>query len=173
MLGCVTEHLCLHLNQLTPTVSNRYIHVNMAEAGAVAAVLAVFERPDGEDFLLRSGKAEPYGDGVLAVMRWRLSSGYVGTAAQQRGMDDSGAVRMKYSLHSRPNAQQAPSCSHPAESDSSRRPLAVGTLEFHFLFLFQSLSHPSFAVVYSPVVILLTDLSSACPCLLSRRRLCL
>lgn len=38
MLGYVKEHLCLHLNQLTPTVSN--IHVNMAEAGAVAVVLS-------------------------------------------------------------------------------------------------------------------------------------
>lgn len=52
-------------------------------------------------------------------------------------------------------------------SSSSTRPLAVGTLEFHFLLLFQSLSHPSFAVVCSSVVILFTDLSAACPCLMS------
>lgn len=47
-LACVTESLCLHLNRLTPTISHGYIHVNMAEAGAVAVV--VFERPEREDF---------------------------------------------------------------------------------------------------------------------------
>lgn len=55
-------------------------------------------------------------------------------------------------------------------SSSSRRHLTVGTLEFHFLLLFQSLSHPPLTVVCSPVVILLTDLSSACPCLLWKQK---
>lgn len=101
--------------------------------------------------------------------RWRLGSGYVGIAARQQGVDDSEGVRIKYSLHPRPNTHRAPSCcSHPAlrKQNNSRRPLAVGTLEVHFLLLFESLSHPSFAAAYSSVAILLTDLSSACPCLL-------
>lgn len=66
MLGYVKEHLCLHLIQLTPTVSN--IHVNMAEAGAVAVVLAMLEQPE-KKISVEGQKAEPYRDGVLARMR--------------------------------------------------------------------------------------------------------
>lgn len=52
----VTQRLCLHLNRLTPTVSHRYIHVNMAGAGAVTAVM--FEWPEKEDFCRTKRKAE-------------------------------------------------------------------------------------------------------------------
>lgn len=62
MLGYVKENLYRHLNHLTPTVSD--IHVNMAEARAVAVVLATFEQISVE-----ARKAEPYREGVLARMR--------------------------------------------------------------------------------------------------------
>lgn len=51
--------------------------------------------------------------------RWRLGSAFVGAAAQQRGMDDSVAVRMKYSLYSRPNTHRA-SPAHIQQLDSSQ-----------------------------------------------------
>lgn len=42
-LACLdkSQRVCLHLNQLPPTVSNCYIHVNMAKAGAVTVVLVI------------------------------------------------------------------------------------------------------------------------------------
>lgn len=69
MLGYVTERLCLHLNQLTPTVSNCYIHVNMAEAGVVAVALVMLEWPEKKKISVEQQRAEPYRDGVLALMR--------------------------------------------------------------------------------------------------------
>lgn len=103
-LACDTERLCFHLNLLTPTVGHWYVHVNMAGAGAIAAV--TLERPGKEDFFRTKNKSTTLEEWCPCVdeTRWRLSTGYVRTAAQQRGMDDSVADRIKYSLHSRPNA---------------------------------------------------------------------
>lgn len=98
MLVCVSERLCLHLNRLRPGC---YIHVNMAKAGAVTAALLMSEEKTEEE--QKAGSLQ--GDGVLATDEtgWQLGSGCVETAARQRGMDDSVAVRVKYNLHSRPN----------------------------------------------------------------------
>lgn len=68
MLGYGAECLRLHLNQMTPTVSHCYIHVNIAKAVAVSIELVMFEQPEKEDFC-RTNKAEPYRDGFLALMR--------------------------------------------------------------------------------------------------------
>lgn len=143
----------------------------MAKAGAVTAVLAMFGQPEKGDFC-RGTKSRTLQGWCPCTdeTRWWLSSEYEGTAAQQRGMDDCGyqdkiqpPIKAKHTL----SRVLLSSSRVRQQLNSSRQPLAVGTLEFHFLLLFQSLSHPSFAVVCSSLVILLTDLSSACPCLLS------
>ncbi|MEQ2234600.1 hypothetical protein ILYODFUR_033176 [Ilyodon furcidens] len=73
-------------------------------------------------------------------------------------MDDFVAVRTKYSLHSRPNA-----CRDLSPVVGQNRTL--GTLESRFFLLLESTSHPSISIL--SVVILFTDLSAACLCLLS------
>lgn len=82
-----------------------------------------------------------------------LGSGDAQAGARQRAADDSVAVTVKYSPHSRPESRHS---SYPAATRQRAAPLAVGTLEVGFLLLLQSLSHPS-------ISILLADLSPARP----------
>jgi len=83
-------------------------------------------------------------------------------------MDDTVAVKISNitSIQGQTHTEPRPALIH--RLNSGRRTLTVGTLEVHFLLLLQSLSHPSFAVVDSSVVILLTCLAPACPFSLSR-----
>lgn len=112
MLGCAAERLCIHLYQMTPTVSHCYSHVNMAKAGGVTALLLLYlcgretKRISVEQKKkIKKRSSRALRDNVLAVIKTRrpLGSECIETAAQQRGMYDSGVVRIKYSLHSRPN----------------------------------------------------------------------
>lgn len=74
------------LSESTPTLL-LYIHVNMAEVSVV--------------FLLRIRGIESRT--LRGWMRWQISSGDGGTAAQQQGI--------KYSLHSRPSTPELTSSS--------------------------------------------------------------
>lgn len=75
----------------TNSLSNYYIHVSMAKAGAVAVVLfVIFKKSGKKKKFCRAAKSRT-SQGWFAradEMRWQLSSGYVGTATQQRGVDD-------------------------------------------------------------------------------------
>lgn len=60
-------------------------------------------------------------EGSLAGRDEMLGSGDVWAGARQRAVDDSVAVTMKYSLHSRPESHQS---SYPAATQQQTAPLS-------------------------------------------------
>lgn len=69
MITSVTRRLCLHLNYRTPWVSLFYIHVNMAKAERSHSSTLFCLQGQITQISVEQQKAEPYREGVLALMR--------------------------------------------------------------------------------------------------------